>query len=269
MHFRLDGTADDIARCEFAEFMVFLHEAFAADGEEFSAFAAHCLGDEEMRRAVKKERRRMELHEFHVNEFAPGSPRRSDAVAGGDFGVRCAGIETAEPACRQNRRFGVERDVLSFNDSQRAIALVFRCQHLKREGVGENVYAFRVEHLLHQDIGCLPPGGIAFMDDAAAAMGGFSREPRQCAFPIKSGTPVNKFSDARNPFGYQRFNSRNIAEASTSGKRVLDMEREGIVHVHGDSDASLRIAGVALLEDSLRQQGHVNAGHSGGSECSA
>jgi hypothetical protein len=60
-----------------------LHEALAALVAQVRALAAQRLREQKARRALKRERRGMELIELHVGQLRAGFGGQSDAVAGG------------------------------------------------------------------------------------------------------------------------------------------------------------------------------------------
>ena len=70
-----DGAGDHVARGQFEQRVVALHEALAAVVAQIRAFAAQGFGEEEARRAGKRERGGMELIELHVGEFGAGMRR--------------------------------------------------------------------------------------------------------------------------------------------------------------------------------------------------
>ena len=101
--FEHDGARDDIARREFFQGMIALHEALAAGVAKISAFAAQRFAQQETRSVGNVERSGMELDELDVGDGRAGSIGASDAVAGRDIGIRGVFKDAAEAASREKR----------------------------------------------------------------------------------------------------------------------------------------------------------------------
>jgi hypothetical protein len=112
----VDRARDDIARGQFLARVEAGHEPLAlariAGDLQVSAFAAHRLGDQEVLDVAVIEAGRVELHEFHVRDPAPGAPGHGDAIARGSARGGAEQIGAARASGCQDRRARVRHSTL-------------------------------------------------------------------------------------------------------------------------------------------------------------
>lgn len=101
-----DGLADDVSWCEFPGGVEVGHEAVSIAIDEVSSFAADCFGDEVSGAAGDIEDGGVELHEFHITEFAAGADCGGMSISGGDEGIGGFAIEGACAAGAEDGLFG-------------------------------------------------------------------------------------------------------------------------------------------------------------------
>ena len=87
----VNGTCDDVARCQVATLIKALHERSTVRQQQAPALTTHRLGDQKGFCLGMVQAGRMELVEFHVGDTAAGAPGHGDAVTTG--GVRITGIQ--------------------------------------------------------------------------------------------------------------------------------------------------------------------------------
>ena len=101
--------------------MVFLHKSLQTDVAQHAAFSTQRFSEQKARRALNRQRRRMELHEFHVGQDRAGLVRDSHAIASSDFRIGRLTIDLSQAACRQEHRPGmqlVQREVGLVDEAQ-------------------------------------------------------------------------------------------------------------------------------------------------------
>ena len=104
-HLTDDRAADDVARREFAPFVVIGHKAVAVFVDEPSAFAAHRFGDETAAPPGDVKNGRVKLDEFKVATDRSGAKRHRDAVAARDVRIRRFSVNLSETAGCQDCLF--------------------------------------------------------------------------------------------------------------------------------------------------------------------
>ena len=101
----VDRPRHDVARRKLGALVIIGHEAVAGLGMlQDPALAAHRLGDQEILDLQIVQAGRVELHEFHVADAAPGAPRHRDPVAGRAARRGRIEIGAARPAGGEDRR---------------------------------------------------------------------------------------------------------------------------------------------------------------------
>src|SRR5690625_4834940 len=73
-HLMVDGTRDDITRCEFAAGVEIQHKAMSIRQQQSAAFAAYGFADEERLGVGVEQTSRMELIELHIGDAAARPP---------------------------------------------------------------------------------------------------------------------------------------------------------------------------------------------------
>ena len=109
-HFLVDGTGHDVAWGEAKPLVVFLHELFAIGQPQDAAVSPHGLCDEvsRVRLARMEEGRGVELHELHAFHRTFGTVDHGDAVACGNVGVGCSGVDGSRTTGSHQSDFGEE-----------------------------------------------------------------------------------------------------------------------------------------------------------------
>ncbi len=101
LHFVVDSTCHDVTGSQRQTFIILLHEFLTVGQTQDATITAHRFGDEvgRMRLGRVEQHRRVELHKLHVLHLSFGTINHGDAVARGDVGVGCGGIDGACATC--------------------------------------------------------------------------------------------------------------------------------------------------------------------------
>ena len=92
LNLRIIGARHDIARRKLCAFVIIGHIAMPGFGIfQYTAFAAHCLGNEEVFHLKIVQAGRVKLHEFHIRYAAARAPRHRNAITRRP--AWCGGIE--------------------------------------------------------------------------------------------------------------------------------------------------------------------------------
>jgi len=247
-----DGARDDIAGGQLALGMIALHETLAGCIAKDGAFAAQGFREQKARCAGQKEGGGMELDEFDVADFSASTIGGTDAVAGGDIGIR--GLAEDAPQSAGGQQNGAAAD------GGKASGLFV-------ENGGACSASLRVEEQIRHraetvelDIGergglavkCardFAAGGIAVsMQDAAAAVRSLAGEQETRAFAVELGSPGDQLFDPGGTFAGEHAHRRGVAEAVAGGDGVLLVEGNFVIVGEGDGDAALCVFGGGLVQ---------------------
>ncbi len=99
--FASDGASHDIARGEFEQWMIALHEALLLVVAQPRSFAAQGFAQQEARHAGQTEGGGVELIELHVSDGGAGPPCHGDAVASGHGRIGGVAVDLARAAAGQ------------------------------------------------------------------------------------------------------------------------------------------------------------------------
>jgi hypothetical protein len=103
------GARDDIARRELSARHI-LYETHARLVDQCRALAAHRLADQDERMAADIERRRVKLHEFHVDERRAGTRCERQTLTERSVGIRGVQEQADKSAGRQHDAAGRQQD---------------------------------------------------------------------------------------------------------------------------------------------------------------
>ena len=194
-HLLHHGLGNDIAGCEIAARIVFLHERHALVVHEVRAFAAHGLGDERAAgHGVREECRGVELHEFQIGERNARARGHGDGRTHTGRGIRGVQKNLPHAACGQNRMVGDDG-----HDAARVLvehvgadtAVHDFVAHLGRGGAvmrGQKIYGrmsvengdvFVGSHFLTDAVHDGLAGVVGLVQDAPASVAAFS-----CQIPV-------------------------------------------------------------------------------------
>ena len=251
MHFADDGASDYIARRKFLGFGVALHEAFEKNIAEDAAFSAESFGEQEARRTLDGESSGMELHEFHIRENGAGFIGDGHAIASGNFGIGGFAIDLTEAAGGEKNSESadlVKRAVVFIDEPDASGAAVF-----KNQAGGERVGA-KME--VRDFVSAGKEGATDFaasriamrVEDARAAVRGFTRESEFGAGTIEFGAPLDELGDVLRAFFDQESDGFGAAEAVACAEGVLFVQPNFIFVAERDGDAALRPGGGGVAE---------------------
>ena len=203
MHFADDGAGNNIAWCEFLGFVIALHEAFEMNIAEGAAFTAKGFAEEEARGAFHGKGSGMELDKFHVGEDCSGIVGDGHSITSGDFWISGFTIELTESAGGKERSSGakfVERRIV-FIEKANANSAIFLDDEFGGKGV-------RAEMEMRDGMSAGEKGaadfasrGIAMsVENARAAVSGFTSKRELGARAIKFGAPLDELSDVAGAF---------------------------------------------------------------------
>ena len=97
-HLPDDRLAHLVARSKFELGRVLLHESHPVAVTEIRPFAPNSLGDQVPGTPGDVEHRRVELHEFHIAQRAPGAKRGGMSIGSGDRRIRRFAVDLPSPS---------------------------------------------------------------------------------------------------------------------------------------------------------------------------
>ena len=274
VHHLVDAARDDVARRQRAVRVVVEHELAPAGVHQPRALAAQRLRQQEPLAAVI-ERRRVELHELHVEAARARPVRHRHAVAAGPARVRRVQVDAAQAAGREDGLLRQQRlhlpgrlieDVCADAgrrrvDVERVARVVGEGEQIHRGLSGEDRRARLAAHGREHGLLDGAPGAVGVMDDAREGVRGLGREVKLAARQAverHTGVVDQELLDQARALAAEQLHRRRIAEAGASRHDVGRQPLRGVAGPPVD-DAALRLPGVGVLgADALGQ--HDDAG---------
>ena len=273
LHLVVDGAGDDVARSERESFVVLLHEFLAVGQTQDAAVAAHGLGDEVggvgLLRVV--EHGGVELHEFHVLDFAFGAVYHSDAVAGGDVGVRRGGVDGARASRSHEgdaREIGVHLSRLGVKDvgteafdvgcaSGHTDAEVVLGDDFDGEVILQNLDVGTTAHGSHESALDFGTRVVGVVQDAEFGVSAFAVQVElSVGVLVEVDAPLDEFLNLCRGIAHHLFHGFAVADVVARNHCVLNVLFKVIDQQVGDAgDAALRFGCVCLLECGLADDG--------------
>lgn len=165
-----DGAGHDVARGEFEQWMVALHEALAIFIDEVCAFAAEGFAEEKARSSGLREGGGVELVELHVGNGGTGVVGHGDAVSGGDSRIGGVRVDLSGASAGDEGSASVDGEDASFavEESGSDDAAVFK-EEIDAGGPLHEANAGERADVAEERDGDLLAGGVAVgVEDARA-----------------------------------------------------------------------------------------------------
>ena len=265
----VDRARHDVARGELGALVSVGHEAVAGDRVlQDPALAAHCLGDQEILDLKVVEAGRVELHELHVGDAAPGAPRHRDPVPGRAARRGRVKIGAARAASGEDRRAGkqcldparapVERIHAMDRARGRKFLSMSPGDEVDRDHVGDQGDIGVRDSGIFERLLDRPAGGVGDMDDAAVAVPTLAR---QMPAPFYGFGAIVIEVERHAQFGQPRdcgrraaddmLDDRTVIEARAGDHRVADMGFEAVAFLEYGGDPALRPSSRAFAQPPL------------------
>jgi len=269
-HLREDGTADDVAWCQFGVVVVVGHKAVVVNVEQLCAFASDSFGDQCAGGAGDVEGGGVKLDEFEVLKDGSCAVCHSQSVCGSDGGI---GGFSIKHSCAAGGEDGVcSPDDLYFaavaTDDSEAVAVL----------VGEQIDAVEVfEDFYIGDLfdffdECFGDDSSCFVAvcvcDARMAVTAFEGGGDASVVQVEVGSPLQQFSDEVRSLADDPVDNVFVAYSTTGPEGVVDVSLEGVCFVEDGGDAALGFPGIAVFEAVFAEQQDVTVpgGFDGGAE---
>ncbi len=260
-HAAHDALGHDVARGEFGQFVLPLHEAHAVGVHQVGALAAYRLGDQgllALRLGPQEEDRGVELDELEVADLGARAQGEGHAVAGGDGGVRRRREDLAHAAGGQDHGGGLHRPhavVLALahdvqGDPGRAAVGVR--EEVQDEGVLDGAQPPCADRL-DEGAGDLRAGGVAArVGDATAVVAALAGE-REAALAglVELRARRDEAAYGVGALGDQDADGFLVAQAGAGDQGVVQVLLGSVALAQGGGDAALGPAGGAVVEAGL------------------
>ena len=259
LHLFENTARHDVARRELGHRVIARHEALALAAPEQRACAAHGLGNQEVRAAIERERRRMELHELHVHDLGPRAERQRDAAARRALGIRRLAVEAPDAARREHRRGRAQHDFFAIEQRDRTKAAPVLHEEIDDIAVLERPHVFLFRHNRIERPRDLGARRIAMrMHDAVAAMAALTPErKRPIRQAVKLRAVVGEFCHILRPLRHDDARDVAVRQPRARDERVLEVQRRIVIRAKRRRDAALRLRRVAVLERITHGEQHM------------
>ena len=252
-HLGHDGACDDVPRRQLAVARVPLHEPPLLGIEQDAALAAHCLRDEEGRRAGQAQGGGVELEELHVHDLGAGPESQGDAVAGDDAGVRGDAVEASRAASGEHEvaagdplpRAG--REVEHVYAAHRAV-FDHGVARQRELADGDAPASRRVEQRGFD----VPAGRVAAgVQDAGHRVRSLPRQDDLALHRVEGDTEADEVGDAVGRVAGQDLDVGGVAEPRSRAAGVVGVPPRRVAGSDGRRDAALGVLRVAVLDAPL------------------
>ena len=261
LHLLEDAAGDDVARRELGHRMIAGHETLAFHVAQQRPRAAHGLGNEEVRAAIERECRRVELHELHVHDVRARAPRERHAAARRALGVRRLAVKASRAARCEDCCGRAQHDLFAIQQRDRAVAAAVFRQEVDDVAVLERLDVRFLRDDRVQRARDLRARRIAMrVHDAVAAVAAFAAE---CELAVCRAVELCAvFRELRDVVRALRHDdARDIAirQPRARDERVLEVELRIVIVAKGRRDAALRLVRVAVGERVAHGEQHALA----------
>ena len=259
VHLRHNGARHHIARSQFLERVIALHEPIAIGVSQVCPFAAHGLRNQKPRRALEVQRRGVKLHELDIGDLRARPVGHRHAVAGSYGGIGGIQEHAPQPAGRQQDRARADRNVAhGLGVVERRAAHSLGQQQIGGGRIAAKRHVGKRGRLVVERARDLAPRRIAVrMQDAVAAVRAFAGECQPGSLAVELRAPVDELPDGSGSFLHQGAHRRAVAEAVSRVQRVPLVQFHLIVVAQSDGDPALRIFGGGFPEAVLGDHQHL------------